>query len=428
MSVKEQPQSNRFYAVLKKAFEQVQAADPLKGLREKAWDHFLELGLPEKKQEAFQYVPLRQIYEKNFKFVLEHNFTSQEVAPYIYPECRRSHLVFVNGCFRPELSNWSALPKQAVVIPLLEAVRSYGTFLQNRWSKTLKEETDPFCILNLALHTQGVFVYIPPKIVLKEPIQCLYLGETENLLSQPRVQIFAASQSEVSWISSMEATGWMNEVVDIALEDGAQFKHASMTKRESGWLTSALRATLKRSSRFEAWNVLSGGQLSRFSSRISLNGENGEALLQGIWMLNENHQAHTHVVMDHHAPHCHSLQKFKGVMADISQASFEGKILVRQPAQKTEAYQLNNNLILGDHAIAYSKPNLEIFADDVKASHGATVTQIDEEQLFYLNSRGIGSSDAKKLLVQGFCREIIDQIPFTSLREQGGRHVENCLM
>jgi Fe-S cluster assembly protein SufD len=185
---------------------------------------------------------------------------------------------------------------------------------------------------------------------------------------------------------------------------------------------------LKRSSRFEAWNVLSGGQLSRFSSRISLNGENGEALLQGIWMLNENHQAHTHVVMDHHAPHCHSLQKFKGVMADISQASFEGKILVRQPAQKTEAYQLNNNLILGDHAIAYSKPNLEIFADDVKASHGATVTQIDEEQLFYLNSRGIGSSDAKKLLVQGFCREIIDQIPFTSLREQGGRHVENCLM
>lgn len=427
MPVKEHVQSKRFYPVLKHAFDQVKGADPLKGLREKAWDHFLELGLPEKTQEAFQYVPLRQIYEKNFKLVPEHQFTQNEIIQKIYPECRRSYLVFVNGYFRPELSDLSGIPKQVVVLPLLEAIRSYGTFLQNRWSKTLREEVDPFCILNLALHSQGAFVYIPPKIVLKTPIQCLYLGEQEDALSIPRIQVFAASQSEVEWISKVATTGWMNEVLDIALEDGAQFKHATITDRENGWLTSSLRATLKRSSRFHAWNVVSGGQLSRYSTRIVLNGENSEALLQGVWMLNENHQAHTHVVMDHTAPHCHSLQKFKGVVADISQSSFEGKILVRQPAQKTQAYQLNNNLILGEHAIAYSKPNLEIFADDVKASHGATVTQIDEEELFYLNSRGIKSADAKQLLIQGFCREVIDQIPCKSFREEGVRCVEKIL-
>jgi len=428
MPIKEQVQLSHFYAVLKRAFDQVKGGDPLKGVREKAWDHFLELGLPGKKQEAFQYVPLKQIYNKNFRLIPETTLTQKEITSKIYPESRRSYLVFVNGYFRPELSDWSGLPKQVVILPLLEAVRSYGTFLQNRWSKTLREETDPFSILNLALHPQSVFVYIPPKIVLNDPIQCLYLGKERDLLSLPRVQVFAASQSEVSWISSVETTGWMNEVIDVALEDGALFKYATITGRASGWLTSFLSGSLKRSSRFHAWSVMSGGEVSRYSTRLVLNGENGEALLQGVWMLKEQHQAHTHVIMDHAAPHCRSLQKFKGVVADISQSSFEGKILVRNPAQKTEAYQLNHNLILGDHAIAYSKPNLEIFADDVKASHGATVTQIDEEQLFYLNSRGIGSADAKHLLVQGFCREIIDQIPFKSIREEGVQCVKKCLL
>lgn len=418
MPVKEHLHTNRFYGVLKKAFDRVKGGDPLKGLREKAWDHFLELGLPEKNQEAFQYLPLRQIYEKNFHLFPESKLRTQEIAHLIYPECRHTHLVFANGYFRPELSDVSGLPQQIVILPLLEAVRSYGTFLQNRWSHAFREETDPFAILNLALHPQGVFVYIPPKVVIEHPIQCINVGEEDNLLSLPRIQLFAASQSSVGWISSMTASGWTNEVLDIALEDGAEFKHVAVKQHESGWLCSSLGATLKRSSRFQSWNVTSGGHLSRHGYRVVLNGENAEALIQGAWMLNKNHQAHTHVIMDHRAPHCRSLQKFKGVLGGISQSSFEGKILVRQPAQKTEAYQLNNNLIIGDHAIAYSKPNLEIFADDVKASHGATVTQIDEEQLFYLNSRGIAASEAKQLLVQGFYREIIDQIPFKTVRKE----------
>lgn len=415
---------NRFYIALKKILDQVKGADPLKGMREKAWDHFLELGLPEKKQEAFQYVPLRQIYEKSFRLSSENSLTQNQIAQFIYPECCHTHLVFANGYFRPELSDTTGLPKQVVVLPLLEAIRSYGTFLQNRWSRDFREETDAFAILNLALHPQGVFVYIPPKVVVKQPIQCLYLGEQSSLASLPRVQIFAASQSEVSWISSAKALGWINEVVDITLEDGAQFQYAGVANREGGWLTSALRATLKRSSCFKSWSVVSGGNFSRHSSRVVLGGENSEAFLQGVWMLEENHQAHTHIVVDHQAPSCHSLQKFKGVLGGISQSSFEGKILVRQVAQKTEAYQLNNNLILGDYAIAYTKPNLEIFADDVKASHGATVTQIDDELLFYLKSRGLSSSSGKQLLMQGFCRDVIDQIPFNGIREEGGRRVQ----
>jgi Fe-S cluster assembly protein SufD len=133
-------------------------------------------------------------------------------------------------------------------------------------------------------------------------------------------------------------------------------------------------------------------------------------------MLQQASQSHTHVFVEHAAPHARSLQKFKGVLKDIAQSSFEGKIFVRPVAQKTEAYQLNHNLLLSEGAIANAKPNLEIFADDVKASHGATFSQVDEEQLFYLKSRGLSSMDATQLLIRGFMQEMIDQIPIASVR------------
>jgi Fe-S cluster assembly protein SufD len=425
MPVKEPLQSSRFCTSLKRICDQIKGADLLKSLRERAWDHFLELGLPEKKQEAFQYVPLRQLYEKNFRLVPDSSIATKDFHHLIYPECQHSYLVFVNGYFRADLSDTTGLPKQVVVLSMVEAMRSYGTFLQNRWGKTLGEEIDPFAILNLALHPQGLFVYVPPKVVVKTPIQCLYLGQEDQLLSMPRVQIFAASQSQVDWISRTSASGWVNEVLDVALEEDAQLRHLSVSDKESGWHLSSLRATQKRCSRLRSWNVVNGGDLSRHSYRTQLMGEGAEADLSGLWMLKENHQAHTHVVVEHQAPHCRSLQKFKGVLAEISQSSFEGKILVHQAAQKTEAYQLNNNLLLGDHAIANSKPNLEIFADDVKASHGATCTQVDEEALFYLKSRGISTEQAKRLLVQGFCREILDLLPFPSVRNEYLSYVQN---
>jgi Fe-S cluster assembly protein SufD len=164
-------------------------------------------------------------------------------------------------------------------------------------------------------------------------------------------------------------------------------------------------------------SVTQGPRLTRHSLRAVLNGENSDALLQGLWHLKGLSQAHTHVEVEHAAPSARSLQKFKGILNDHSQSSFEGKIFVRPIAQKTEAYQLNNNLLLGDHSIAYAKPNLEIFADDVKASHGATMAQLDEEQLFYLKSRGITETDAKALLIDGFRHEMIDQITIPSVRE-----------
>jgi Fe-S cluster assembly protein SufD len=151
--------------------------------------------------------------------------------------------------------------------------------------------------------------------------------------------------------------------------------------------------------------------------RVVIGGENAEASLNGVWMLGDRNESHMHVIVDHQAPHCRSMQLFKGVLNGNSHSSFEGKILVRQAAQKTEAFQLNNNLLLSDRAHADSKPNLEIFADDVKASHGATVGQLDKEQIFYMKTRGFHEADAKNLLVYGFCEEVIDMIPIPSVHQ-----------
>jgi Fe-S cluster assembly protein SufD len=165
-------------------------------------------------------------------------------------------------------------------------------------------------------------------------------------------------------------------------------------------------------------SVTDGAASVRQDFQVALKGENGEAFLNGVWMLKEKREAHVHVIVDHQAPNCHSNQMFKGVLDDNSRSSFEGKILVRSEAQKTDAYQLNNNLLLSNACLAQSKPNLEIFADDVKASHGSTVGQLNKEQLMYMRMRGIPEKEARALLVFGFMEQIIEMITIPSILDK----------
>lgn len=405
-----------FLDCLHRYFDKRRGLDLLKGMREKAWDHFLELGLPEKTDEPFRYVPLRRFYELEPRETVL-NVTKEEVLKSIYPECRGSYLVFVNGVYTPELSDLSGISKKIVALPIADAMRSYGPFLQSRWSKALKEETDPFAVLNLAAHPQGLFFYVPPKVVVEKPIQTLFLS-SEGAFAPARLQLFLASQTEVQWISTIAGEGLHNTLVDVALEDGASFDQTEVPHQAKGWHLNYLRATLKRDCRLKYFALSRGSNITRHSLRAQIQGENADVLLQGLWDLQETSQVHTHVLVEHAAPHSRSLQKFKGALKGTAQSSFEGKILVRPEAQKTEAYQLNHNLLLSEGAIAHAKPNLEIFADDVKASHGATFAQVDEEQLFYLKSRGISAEEASLLLIRGYMQEMIVQIPHDFIRKE----------
>lgn len=424
-----------FQAMLENFYGQLANNDPLQKVRAKAWDHFLELGLPSRTTEVYRYIKLRNLFSGNYISAIPTAVKPEAIASYIYPECKQSVLVFVNGHYQPQLSNLEALSKRIVVSSLNEATRTFGAFLNNQWAKSMKEETDPFAVLNAALHQTGAFIYLPPKSTLEAPLQLLNVVDSHDLsmLLMPRVHFFVGTQAQADIVSTQALltgqTYGINQVIEMSLEEESHVRYyQSICNHPANiWHLDALRCNLKANSTLKTVNVTDGSSTVRNDYRIALLGENAEAILNSVWMLDGKKEAHSHVIMDHQAPYCRSMQLFKGVLNDLSRSSFEGKILVRQAAQKTEAFQLNNNLLLSDRANADSKPNLEIFADDVKASHGATVGQLDKEQLFYMKTRGFFDADAKNLLIYAFCKEVIDMITVPSLLQEVTQRAQRYL-
>lgn len=393
--------------VLENYWQQLQdPKDLLHNLRKKSWDHFLDLGWPRPKQEAFQYLSLQKIVFPRLA-VPKHLATIQQ---HLLPQCSGC-LVFVDGYFEEKLSN---LPASLICLPLSAAMRSYGLFIQNRLAKTLKEEKDPFAALNGALQGRAAFLYVPPKVRIAGPIQILQVNTCEET-TMPRLEIVVGKGSSLELLQTAAVQGknsCSNSAIDAVLDEDAALSFCdAQNLPQSATQFQAFRASLKRDSRLKIRSFTGGAGLLRQSLKVQLVEENSEVLLQGLSLLNGESEAHIHANIEHLAPNTRSRQHFKTVLKDRSRSSFEGKILVRPIAQKTEAYQLNNNLILSDEALANAKPNLEIFADDVKASHGATIGQLDPEQIFYLRSRGLALQEAKKWLVDGFCRELMDEAP-----------------
>ncbi len=370
-----------------------------------AWERLLALGLPTKEWEVFRYVRLNDLYSRTYAL-------AEPATVSLSPQENR--LVFVNGRYSEALSS---PPKEIVVAPLSKALKTYGSFLKHRLAR---EESDPFALLNSALAKEGLFIYLPPKSVSRFEILHVMTEQKSPTVAMPRMHIYAGIEAEAKCCIMHDSSNlWVNSFVDIALDERANLTLTTiLNENEEHWHLDALRATLKRASCFTSYAVAQGGATTRQDYAVQLLEEGAEASLYGVCRLAERRHHHVNVLMEHKAPHCRSLQNFKNVLSGMARTSFEGKIYVHQAAQKTEAYQMNHNLIMSRHAFANSKPNLEIFADDVKASHGSTVGQIDEEQLFYLQTRGIPYAKAKELLVEGFCQEILSKIewPHANMR------------
>lgn len=413
----------RFQEKLQTLFQSSKLSDSLQRLRAKAWEHFLELGLPTRQSEVYQYVRLRHLFSKDLSVWPASPIGFDKLSAYVLPECQESLLTFVNGFFRPDLSRLSGLPKNVVAMPLSEAMKTFGSLLSNQMSLRLQDEKDPFAALNAAFSHGASFVYVPPQTMLNGPIQILNVFDSADsaAIFSPRAEFVLGTQAEAKVFSTAVSLSgedyFVNGALNFTLEEGskAYVVQSSQGMPAKSWHFEALRASLKRDSSLKTVSFTDGSQGTRFDYRVSLVGENAECNLNGLWVLKEKREAHTHVLMDHLAPYCRSMQFYKGVLNEASHSSFEGKIYVHHDAQKTQAFQLNNNLLLSDQAFADSKPNLEIFADDVKASHGATVGQLDEEQLFYLTARGVPENQARTLLVLGYCKEIIEMISSPTL-------------
>lgn len=411
-----------FQNLLKSHFEKLGKEDNLFRVRTKAKERYHDLGLPTRKHEQYRTVKLRQLYASDYQFALKTEISPADIEAFVLPECVDSLLVFVNGHFCPELTRRKALPDNLVIMSLDDATESYGTLLSNYWTRLLKEEKDPFALVNLALQRSGAFIYAPPKTIVEAPIQILHLIRNSDLsLMVPRLNFFISNHCEMRFVQTQYAATEqpyfcnLGIGMEIGEESHIQFIQDLTNEAKGSHYFEYFRASLKRGSQLKTISFSKGSAGVRQDYGISLCGENCEALLNGLSVLNEKNESHTNILIDHQAPHCRSYQLFKGILNDMSRSSFEGKIMVRQAAQKTEAFQLNNNLLMSDQAQVDSKPNLEIFADDVKASHGATMGQLDKDQLFYMRSRGFSEKQATELLVKGFYQQILDLVELPSL-------------
>lgn len=423
MSTMQVPDEKKpFFNSLHTLYGHVVAKDNLSRLRAKAWNRLLEVGLPDRKNPTFRPLRLRSLYSKELTAGNPSDPKEPLYSSHLLEEAK-VRLVFINGQFSKKHSKVEDLPKKVVLTTIQDAMATYAPLLNEKGQASLEREENPFALINMACHLNGLFLYVPPKTIIEEPIELVHVVDTVGSpLLMPRLCLFLGKMADVKVEARTLYIGGEQSIttklIEVHLEEGARAHVTEVVDNapDESMQYHSIRAYLQRDSQFKAVSITNGSKTVHQDFRAELLGENSEAHLSGLSILRGSREAHTHVTMDHRAPNTRSMQLFKSVLHDRSHSSFDGKIVVAKEAQKTEAYQLNNNLVLSPDAKAETRPNLKIFADDVKASHGATVGQLDEDQLFYLLTRGFDRVKAKELLIKGFCQELIDLIPYASLK------------
>lgn len=408
-------------------------------LRESALDRFEELGFPSVKEEEWKYTNVAPITKLGFEYaraVSGSDITSADVARLGCVEAQNSQLVFVNGALREDLSSLEDLPAGMVVMDLVQAIadEKHHDVIREHLARGVDYNANGFIALNTAMIASGAFILIPRETELEKPLCLLFIADAGagTVASFPRVLVVAEQNSRAtlveSYISAAEGINFTNAVVEINLQDGARLEHYKV-QRESieAFHVATTGANLGPNSSYDSTTINFGAQLSRHDLAVRMAHEGAECWVDGLYVVSSGQHTDTHSVIDHQKPHCTSHQLYKGILDGKSRAVFNGKIFVRHGAQKTDARQTNKNLLLSKEARVDTKPQLEILADDVKCAHGAAVGQIDEDELFYLETRGIHSELARNLLTYGFAEEVIGKIKVDSIRAQLDAAVLNRL-
>lgn len=411
----------------------------LNRLRERAFERFEQLGFPTTDEEEWKYTNVAPIARRAFEPAGHQTAPSlslDQLEGFTYPEAQRSLLVFVNGIYDSQLSSLGALPHGVVAKDMMEALldEADNKALREHLTQGFTGDENAFTSLNTAFLSGGAFLSIPNGVVVESPIQLLFISTAQATpqVAFPRVLVLAGLESSATVIESYASMGedvyWTNAVVEVVLGDGARLEHYKV-QRESprAFHIARTSASLGRSSILNSTTITMGAQLSRHDISIVLDHEGAECRVDGLYVVGAGQHADTHSVIDHRQPHCTSRQLYKGILDGKSRAVFNGKVFVREGAQQTDAQQTNRNLLLSNEARVDTKPQLEIFADDVKCAHGATVGQLEEEELFYLISRGLHPDLAQNLLTYGFAEEVIALVGIESIKAQLDEAVLNRL-
>lgn len=410
----------------------------LKRLREDAMERFAQLGFPTTDEEEWKYTNLSSLARTAFSPVLESKspaLDAEQLKPFAYAEAGGSQLVFVDGIYSRELSSIEALPQGVVVENLSNALAGeHREVVRERLARYADYNASGLAALNTAFISEGAFLFIPRGVRVESPVHLLFLSTSKAspTVSFPRALIVAEQGSEAtvieSYASITDEPYWTNAVVEIVVEEGARLEHYKV-QRESlrAFHTATTQVELGKDSSFDTTSIMFGAELSRHDINILMQERGAECWVDGLYIVGNGQHTDTHSLIDHAKPYCTSHQLYKGILDGKSRAVFNGKVFVHEGALQTDARQTNRNLLLSNEARVDTKPQLEIFADDVKCAHGATVGQLEEEELFYLISRGLTPELAQNLLTYGFAEEVINKIKIASIKEQLDETVLNRL-
>ncbi len=412
----------------------------LKSLRQEAFDLFAVTGFPTTHDEDWRFTNVSSIAQTNFALGGDAGVSEKDLESFQTSEfaCR---LVFVNGRFAPKLSRIPALPKGVKVGSLAEEIASNPAGLESHLGRYLNFQRDPFCALNTAFIEDGAYVHVPRGVVMEQPIYLLFvstLGGTPAM-DHPRNLILADDNSQSTIVEDYvslsvgttgegttgEGASLSNAATELVTGDNANVSHYMIVREsDQAYNVSTLRIQQGRSANVSTHSLLLSGALVRNNVHPVLAGEGSECLINGLFMANGRQHMDNYMLVEHASPHCNSRQFYNGILNGQSHGVFHGRIIVHKDAQKTDAKQTNRNLLLSDDAQIDTKPQLEIYADDVKCTHGATIGQVAEEALFYLRSRGLDESSARHLLLLAFANECLDRMHHVAVRE----HVERLVV
>jgi Fe-S cluster assembly protein SufD len=404
------------------SFQEAKFDEALKN-REKAIQFLKKNGLPSTKHEEYRFAPITKSLEKNFTWKNEISPSPiKSINEFLIPGLDAHLIVFINGAYSKQLSFISDLPSGVKVKTLSEAFENDKETIYQHFDKLVNPETDSFAALNSAFWQEGIFIHVPENTIVEKPVLILNINDANQsqVIAHARILAIIGNNSSLNIIEKFDSTG-TNPVFntlteEIVVGEQASFEYCKIQNDAQSNQVANTVIHQSDSSQVNTFTLTLQGKVVRNNFNITIDGENCESHFYGLYMLNGNTLADNHTVVDHKKPNSFSNELYKGIMDGNSKGVFNGKIFVRPHAQKTNAFQSNRNIIISDSAAVNTKPQLEIWADDVKCSHGCTTGQLDEEAMFYLRSRGISESIAKAMLLYAFTADVLTPIKNEALK------------
>ena len=420
------PETQSPTARYREAFDRAQRGTEsprLTQLRQDAMERFETLGFPTKKLEEWQFTDVKPVAQAMLHVdASAPSVSADQIERYLYEDC--AQLVFVNGRYDEGLSSIGDLPNGVIVSSLAEAMEQQSDLVEAHLGRYADIENHSFVALNTALFADGVFVYVPKGTHVEKPINLVFVGApgAEAPAFFPRL-LFVGEESSECTIFEQHVTVGEGEyltspVLEVVAAANSVMDHYKLQREAvTAFHMSTLQVKQQQDSNFSSHCLSWGGAIVRNDVNADLDGENCQSILNGLYMVEGKQLVDNHMLVNHNKPNCYSHELYKGILEGEARTVFSGRIYVEEDAQKTDAVQNNRNLLLSDKVLCHSQPQLEIFADDVRCTHGSTVGELDETAIFYLRSRGIGEEAARSLLTYAFAADIVTRVKLPQVRQ-----------